>query len=103
MILKERLKMTDVKINYKNKYDDTICRICQTVEETSQHLMECYYKDDPQKHAIAKNLNTTIANIRSTDKEQIIELAQIIKVVLLTFASTNDAVPTITGNGASDN
>lgn len=102
-ILKERLKMTDVKINYKNKYDDTICRICQTVEETSQHLMECYYKDDPQKHAIAKNLNTTIANIRSTDKEQIIELAQIIKVVLLTFASTNDAVPTITGNGASDN
>ena len=94
--------MTDVKMNYKNKYDDTICRLCHTEEETSQHLMECYYRDDPDKQSIAKDLNTTIANITSTEKSKIIELAQSIKVVLQTFAS-QDAVPAVPyGDGASE-
>ena len=103
-ILKERLGMTDVKANYKNKYSDTKCRICHLEEETSQHLMKCFYKDDPGKLEIVELMQTTIANITSTEKEKIIELAQSIQTVLQTFASTKDAVPTVSyGDGASVN
>ena len=34
-ILKERLKMTDVRTNYNNKYNETSCRICHHTDETT--------------------------------------------------------------------
>ena len=103
-ILKERLGMTDVKANYRNKYIDTRCRICHEEEETSQHLMKCFYKDNPGKLEIVQQLNSIIANITSTANNKILELAQSIQTVLQAFASTTDAVPTVPyGDGASDN
>ena len=99
-ILKERLKMTDVRANYKNKYSETSCRICHQVEETSKHLLACYYKDDPEKLKTATTSEEIIKNISTAKIEDIKKLAQILQQVLLALASTPDAVPTDTdGDG----
>ena len=99
-ILKERLKMTDVRANYKNKYSETSCRICHQVEETSKHLLACYYKDDPEKLKTATTSEEIIKNISTAKIEDIKKLAQILQQVLLALASTPDAVQTDTdGDG----
>ena len=36
-----RTRMMDVKQNFKNMYDNNLCRLCQNDEETQQHLLEC--------------------------------------------------------------
>ena len=38
--------MIEVKANYKGSHKNTICEICKTKEENTQHLIECEgYKD----------------------------------------------------------
>ena len=48
IILKERLSMIDVKVNYKSKYaNNWKCRLCGTDEEGYSHLFTCKeYGDD---------------------------------------------------------
>lgn len=41
VILEMRTGMIDVKTNYKNKYNDTICRNCEKEEETTEHYINC--------------------------------------------------------------
>ena len=41
IILRTRLGMIDIKVNFKNKYNNTICNLCQKENETLQHLLEC--------------------------------------------------------------
>ena len=36
-----RSRMSDVKINFKGKYDDFECEFCKENEETQKHMMEC--------------------------------------------------------------
>ena len=35
--------MVDVKMNFRNKYADTLCPVCKTVgvEDSQEHVMEC--------------------------------------------------------------
>ena len=102
-ILKERLKMTDIKTNYKNKYNETSCRICHQAEETTSHLLNCHYKEDPEKLKIAATSEEIINNISTAKIEDIMELAGILQQVLAALASPTDAVQTITdGDGASE-
>ena len=102
-ILKERLKMTDIKTNYKNKYNETSCRICHQAEETTSHLLNCYYKEDPEKLKIAATSEEIINNISTAKIEDVMELAGILQQVLAALASPTDAVQTITdGDGASE-
>ena len=40
-IFKIRSRVTDVKLNYRGKYENFECRICQKEEESQNHLYEC--------------------------------------------------------------
>lgn len=43
MLFMIRSRMVDVKINFRNKYADTLCPVCKTVgvEDSQEHVMEC--------------------------------------------------------------
>ena len=41
VIFKLRSRMTDVKANFKNKYEEFECDICKDEEETQKHILEC--------------------------------------------------------------
>ena len=41
IILLEKLKMTDVKTNYKGSYTTYNCRLCGKEEENTTHLLNC--------------------------------------------------------------
>ena len=40
-IMKMRLNMTELKGNYKGKYQDTVCPACEKEEETTEHVIRC--------------------------------------------------------------
>ena len=102
-ILKERTRMTLVKTNYKNMYDNTLCRLCQVADETTLHLIQCYNANNPENLQITSSLEEVINNISSHSIDKIRRLAQIINQVLEALTSTSDVVPTITcRDGASD-
>ena len=94
--------MTNVKAHYKNMYQETSCRICQEKEESTQHLLECFYKNDQKKLPLVSTLDNSITNIGTTDPLKIKESAQVIHRVLRDLASTPDAFPTVArGDGTS--
>ena len=43
MLFMIRSRMVDVKMNFSNKYADTLCPVCKTVgvEDSQEHVMEC--------------------------------------------------------------
>lgn len=45
IIFKARTRMLKVKCNYKNMYQDTICRLCRTEEENQEHVLESCTSD----------------------------------------------------------
>ena len=40
-IFKLRSRVTEVKMNYKRKYEDLTCTACKVKEETQEHILEC--------------------------------------------------------------
>ena len=40
-IFRLRTRMTNVKANFKGKYDDLSCEICKQEDETQQHILKC--------------------------------------------------------------
>ena len=40
-IFKMRSRMTDVKLNFRRKYENLDCRACNQEEESQKHLYEC--------------------------------------------------------------
>ena len=40
-IFKIRSRGTDVKLNYRGKYENLECRVCKKEEESQKHLHEC--------------------------------------------------------------
>ena len=43
MLFRIRSRMVDVKMNFKNKYTDTLCPVCKTVgiNDSQEHVLEC--------------------------------------------------------------
>ena len=43
MLFRIRSRMVDVKMNFKNKYSDTLCPVCKTVgiNDSQEHVLEC--------------------------------------------------------------
>ena len=40
-IMKVRLNMTELKSNFKGKYNNTICPACEEEDETTEHVIKC--------------------------------------------------------------
>ena len=40
-IMKMRLNMTELKANFKGKYEETECAACRKEMETTEHVIEC--------------------------------------------------------------
>ena len=40
LVFKTRCRMLEIKDNYKNKYDNLICRLCKQHEENQKHILE---------------------------------------------------------------
>ena len=38
-----RTKMVDVKVNFKNMYQDKMCPFCKSSEDTQEHVLECSF------------------------------------------------------------
>ena len=74
-IFKARTRMTKVKGNYKNGYNDLKCRACKSVEESHQHVL----KDCT---AIHKGKNLTIEPF-SEDLNQLKETANNIEDIMI--------------------
>ena len=41
LIFKMRCRVTDLKMNFKRKYEDHNCEACKQEEETQKHILEC--------------------------------------------------------------
>ena len=41
LIFKMRWRVTDLKMNFKRKYEDHNCEACKQEEETQKHILEC--------------------------------------------------------------
>ena len=89
LILKERLKITPVKSYFKNMFRDQLCRICNSHEETTKHIIECSQQKEATPE-IFENFDHLISDVESQNIEQIRILAQLIKSSL-SIASTLDA------------
>ena len=40
IIFKARTRMIDIKNNFRNKYNDLLCRVCKKADETQEHVLE---------------------------------------------------------------
>ena len=47
LIFNLRSRMTEVKNNFKNDFEDLACRACGLEEETQQHVLQCKVLKDP--------------------------------------------------------
>ena len=76
-IFKARTRMIDVKHNFRGKYENTVCRLCKTEEETQNHILNLctmIHKDD--------KLNTTQEEIFSDDTTKLTHTATKINSIL---------------------
>ena len=48
-IIKIRLNMSHVKINYKRDNTDIMCPRCNVQEDTTEHVLLCYSQTDPSQ------------------------------------------------------
>ena len=49
-IFRIRSRMTDVKVNFKGKYENLACKICKQENESQHHILKC------EKISTEKNL-----------------------------------------------
>ena len=49
IIMEVRLGIVDVKVNYKNKYENLICRNCLKEQETTEHFFRCLTPPENQQ------------------------------------------------------
>ena len=75
-ILLARLRMINIKTNFKNKYDNLKCTFCAEDDETLDHLITC--KKLPEKCKILKQLNahTIYDDLYGDDIEKLRMLAE---------------------------
>ena len=49
IIMEVRLGIVDTKVNYKNKYENLICRNCLKEQETTEHFFRCLIPPENQQ------------------------------------------------------
>ena len=54
LIFKLRARVTDVKMNFKRKYEDLNCESCKMEEETQKHVLECTEIEKKQPELTSK-------------------------------------------------
>ena len=68
IIMEVRLGMIDVKVNYKNKYQDTICRNCGIETETAEHYINCRTEKQDKKAMENWHEIWTMSSIKNMNK-----------------------------------
>ena len=94
IMLKERLGMTRVRVNYKNMYDSPLCPICKKQDETTKHMIRCNL-DNPSHEIqeLINNLENITQNINSSPKIDLEKMSVIIAQSIKNRASKLDASP----------
>ena len=72
-IFELRSRVTDVKLNFRGKFENLECRVCQNNEESQKHAYEC---DDILKLRRIKNQKTEYENIFGQNKRKQIQIAK---------------------------
>ena len=68
-LLKLKLNMVDLRVNYKGKYSDSLCRRCWAHEEYIENLWDCpsfYQKPKMEKTCLATNNSKILKSINNT-------------------------------------
>ena len=75
LLFRMRTRMTDVKLNFKNKYVDHLCLLGQIEEESQSHLMECLILKD-KCEALKENMEVEYKDIfkNNTKQQKVIKL-----------------------------
>ena len=70
LLFQLRARMTDVKVNFRNKYSDTRCPICKVEgnEDSQKHIFEC--KELVKNNNIVSNNDILYAHIFDSDVEK---------------------------------
>ena len=78
ILFKARTRMTDIKGNYKNKYEDNTCRLCKNDIETQDHIFENCGVTKQNKLEVKKDLlfsqNRAIQKITISKINSLMEL-----------------------------
>ena len=69
LLFRMRTRMTDVKLNFKNKYVDHLCLLGQIEEESQSHLMECLILKD-KCEALKENMEVEYKDIFKNNTKQ---------------------------------
>ena len=69
MMFKLRCRMTNVKHNFKNMYEDQQCQLCLTEEERQPHLFQCEVLIDTCEE-LAENIDVEFEDLFSTKDKQ---------------------------------
>ena len=68
-----KLNMTDLKANYKGKYEDVMCRRCGAQEENIEHLFHCQkFKEKPMN----------LRNLLKTDSKKLRKIFEKVRTFL---------------------
>ena len=77
MIFKIRCRMLGIKDNYRNKYDNTTCRLCNQSEETQKHILaEC---EEIKKEKLEIQKTTLFSRSKYIQKENAEKIRKIVK------------------------
>ena len=70
-IFRLRSRVTEVKMNYKRKYEDLTCTACKFKEETQGHILECEEIEKKEPSLKTKLKYETIFKGSTEDKAHI--------------------------------
>ena len=68
-----KLNMTDLKANYKGKYENALCRRCGTQEENIEHIWQC------QKFT---ERSLKIKNLLKSDSAKLVKIRKMVDIFL---------------------
>ena len=78
VMLKARTGMINVKVNYKNLYNDDLCRKCGIHTEDLQHILRCRNKLSTEENQLISDTPAILRNIDKADPVRVVALAQMI-------------------------
>ena len=76
LIFELRSRVTEVKMNFKTKYEDLNCKTCKIEEETQKHILECTELDKKDQET---KCNLTYEKLFSGNTEEKVMIARIFR------------------------